>query len=130
MQSHGRTTHEQEAYELGVEHAKNAASWITDGNTDPEQYARILAMMDAGDPAVGAALPACPNLSGEFADDLTPATLYEEIMDRSAAEAFDEAGLAGETLVGSVMDALCDAYEAGVSETFEPECERILRAAL
>jgi hypothetical protein len=38
--------------------------------------------------------------------------------------------MAYETLVGSVVDSLCDAYEAGVSDTFLPECERILRAAM
>lgn len=130
MSTHTRTPHEQQAYELGAEHARNAASWIVDGNTKTEFIPAVLKMMDDGDPAVESYLPARPNLSGEWADDLTPQTLYERITERDHADAERDAGLGYETLVGSVIDALADAYEAGVADTFESECERILRAAL
>jgi len=114
--------YEREAYELGAEHARNAASWVVDGNTDPAHYARILTMLDAGDPQVGYMLPTCPNLSGEYADDPTPQSLYRSIIGGTPAYSNgDDADL---------MDALANAYERGVSDTFEPECERILRAAV
>jgi hypothetical protein len=108
------TTHEQQAYELGQEHARNAASWI-----DTTRAVVLLGLLDNGDPAVEAYLPARPNLSGEWAGDLTPTTLYEQTT-----------GLNYNTGTVEIIDALCAAYEAGVSDTFQPECERILRAAL
>ena len=119
-----RTTHEQTAYELGAEHARNAASWVTDGNASESLYVDILAALDAGDPVAHDMLPREPNLSGEYADDLTPTRLWGEIVGYNAAGGIDD-GDDGEQLA-----ALCDAYEAGVSDTFQSECERILRAAL
>jgi hypothetical protein len=126
----GMTAHEQQAYELGAEHARNAASWCMDGNTSSEHVERLVKMLDDGDPMVFDFLPDEPNLSGEMAEAPTPNSLYAEIIGTSHEDAGEEAGLAYETLVGSVVDSLCDAYEAGVSDTFLPECERILRAAL
>jgi hypothetical protein len=126
----GMTAHEQQAYELGVEHARNAASWVVDGNTDHVWIGETLRMLDAGDPSMEDRLPREPNLSGEMSDDPTPTSLYAEIIGTSHEDAEEDAGMAYETLVGSVVDSLCDAYEAGVSDTFLPECERILRAAM
>ena len=45
-----RTHAEQQAYELGCEHARNAASWTIDGNATREHYQRVLTLTDAGDP--------------------------------------------------------------------------------
>jgi hypothetical protein len=101
---------------------------VADGNTSAEHIVRVLAMLDDGDPQAEEYLPAMPNLSGEWADAPTPASLYEEIVGASFHDAMNDAGLASETLVGLVADAIADAWEAGVSSTFEPECERILRA--
>jgi hypothetical protein len=112
--------YEQEAYELGVEHARNAASWVIDGNTSQEHIARAVAVLDEGDPALDDYLPRRPNLSGEYADELTPGELAAEITGLDSDDPhFDE-----------LADILADAYERGVDETFEAECERILRAAL
>ena len=36
------TKYEAEAYELGAEHARNAASWVVDGNTKRELAASKL----------------------------------------------------------------------------------------
>jgi hypothetical protein len=111
--------YEQEAYELGVEHARNAASWVIDGNTSHEAIARVVALLDEGDD-LDDYLPRRPNLSGEYADELTPGELAAEITDLDSDDPhFDE-----------LADILADAYERGVGETFEAECERILRAAL
>lgn len=125
-----RTEHEQSAYDLGVEHAKNAASWIIDGNTKREFIPAVLAFMDDDDPRADDYLPRRPDLSGEYADDLTPIRLYERITGKDHGDAQESAGLAYETLVGSVVDSLFSAYEEGVDETFGEECERILREAI
>src|SRR5262245_12994488 len=69
-----------EARELGAEHARNAAAWVADGNTDTEQIRKVLAMLDAGDPEADDYLPRRPDLSGEWADDPTPLSLYRELM--------------------------------------------------
>jgi hypothetical protein len=111
------TTYEQQAYEMGCERARHAASWIIDGNTSEDHIRRVLAMMDDGDPQYEQFLPASPNLSGEWADDLTPIRLVIEI----AGDGVDP---------DPIIDGICDAYGRGVDETFEGECERILRAAL
>jgi hypothetical protein len=123
------TDHERQAYELGVQAATDAASWVIDGNTSADHIRRVLAMLDDGDPEADDYLPA-PDLSGEWAGAPTPDSLYEEIIGENLHDATIDAGLASETLVGSVADAIADAWEAGVSHTFTTECERILRAAL
>jgi hypothetical protein len=61
-----------------------------------------------------------PDLSGEWADAPTPDSLYREIIGEPLLVANDAA----------VRDEIADAWEAGVSDTFGPECERILRGAL
>jgi hypothetical protein len=114
------TDHEREAYALGVSAALAAASWTVDGNTPPDHIARVLAMLEDGDPAAYDYLPTEPNLSGEWADAPTPDSLYSEIVgDERTAEEGGQYDL---------RDAIADAWEAGVSDTFAPECERILRA--
>jgi hypothetical protein len=101
------------AYDLGALHARNAASWIVDGNSDTRMARKLLRMMEDGDPAAEDYLPARPDLSGQYAGDLTPASL---------CEMFDV-----DTSDERVMYAMCDAYEDGVSETFEGACEQELR---
>jgi hypothetical protein len=119
-----------EAGSLGAEAGRAAASWVLDGNASPEHYARLLRMIDDGDPRAEESLPTRPNLSGEWADSPTPISLYEQITGLDHSEEEDAAGMAYETLIGSVVDAIANAWEEGVSETFEIECERLLRAAL
>lgn len=111
------------AYALGVEAAQAAASWAADGNSDEAAIRETLAMLEAGDPQVGYRLPECPNLSGEWADAPTPKRLYEEVTGRDAHgdsswnyDAYQEA-----------LEELCDAWEQGVSDTFEQACEAELR---
>lgn len=117
----GRTQQEQQAYELGAEHARRAASWI---EASEAQAQALLAMFEDGDPAIYDYLPREPNLSGEFADDPTPASLWETI----TGEQVDTFADLHSDAPGLAISALCDAYEEGVAETFTAECERILRA--
>lgn len=98
-----------DARKLGEDAARSAASWMVDGNTDLEAARQVLEMMRNGDPAAYDYLPAMPNLSGEWADEMTPLKLYEEI-------GLDE-------VPETMTDPYCDAYEEGVSETFYPACE-------
>lgn len=107
-----------EARERGADDARAAASWAADGNTDPAAARRVLRMLDDGDPAADDYLPRRPDLSGEFADDLTPDALAEAITGADAAE-----------IDSDLIDALASAYEAGVSEAFEDACVAELRRA-
>jgi hypothetical protein len=118
------TDHEREAYRLGVQAAIAAASWVIDGNTSQDHIARMVAWLDDGDPRADDFLPAMPDLSGEWADSPTPDSLAVGIVGApdlgcGNAEEYDE-----------LRDAIADAWEAGVSDAFGPECERILRGAL
>jgi hypothetical protein len=97
------------AYELGANAAKNAASWSTDGNSDPSERARVLAMIIAGDGEAFDYLPAQPNLSGEWADAPTPRSLAYEV----GYEGID----------GEILDAISNAWETGAEEHFETACE-------
>jgi hypothetical protein len=109
------------AREMGREAARNAASWVLDGNASAEHYQRLLTMLEEGDPAAEFYLPRRPNLSGEWAGDPTPMSVAEDAV-RGYGEAVE--------LVPDTVDLVADAWEEGVDATFEPECERLLRAAL
>lgn len=119
-----------EAHKLGAEAAKTAATWATDGNTSEDHYRRMIAWQEDGDERFSEHLPTCPNLSGEWADAPVAITLYEEVTGLDHAEQEEAAGLGYETLVGYVVDTIANAWEAGVAETFEVECERLIRAAV
>lgn len=107
------------AYKLGVEAAQAAASWAADGNTDAAAIARLLEMMEAGDPALEQYLPPTPDLSGEWADGPTPTSLALEVTSIDPDDD-DESWAA-------TVDALADAWEQGVADTFEQACEAELR---
>jgi hypothetical protein len=106
----------EQARELGRQAGRNAGSWAADGNTSAEHARKVLAMIDAGDPEVLCFLPREPNLSGEFADDPTPHSIAS--------------GLLGNDQEPEDRDALADAWEEGVSETFQDACVAQLRSFL
>ena len=118
-------TREQAAWELGADAARAAASWVIDGNLSTEHYARLVTMMADGDPRLDEYLPARPDLSGEWADK-TPASLFETV---TGFDAHAEASFNGDAYA-ELVEQLCDAWEAGVSDTFETECERLIRRQL
>lgn len=101
----------------GRQAAKDAASWIIDGNLPHEHYVTLARKMRDGDD-VDEFLPAYPNLSGEWADDATEHSLARELL--PADQATNEAAVA--YLVG--------AWEEGVREVFSAECERLVNAQL
>lgn len=68
----------KEAAELGRNAGGAAASWVIDGNTDIETIRALHQGLEDGDPAVLDSLRV-PDLSGEYADAMTPAKLAEEL---------------------------------------------------
>lgn len=118
--------YESAARTLGIEAAKAAASWVTDGNVSVEHYERLARMMDDGDPALDDFLPTRPDLSGEWSGAPTPASLFEEV---TGLDAHAEASW-NQDAYQTALEAICDAWEAGVDETFEMECERLVREAI
>ena len=105
----------REALQLGQDAGIAAASWCFDGNSDPAERGRVLAMLRDGDPMAFDYLPSMPNLSGGWADDPTPLSLARDITgdDDPSPE---------------LIDTLADTWESGVALTFESECERLLTA--
>lgn len=120
------TTHDEameHAYAIGREHGEAAASWVFDGNTSLDTYARVLAGLHDGDPEVLDALPS-PDLSGQWADGYTPRQLFEDVgASPGDASFWPEA-----------MSDLCDQYDLGftgaVHETVEREAREQVEADL
>lgn len=108
-----------EVYALGRDAAICAASWTVDGNRDAGDYPRLLQMLDDGDPDVWDYLPRTPDLSGEMAGDPTPMGLVDDV------------GLA-DAIVDDpeILEIVCDVWETAVSDHFEVEVERVLRAQI
>lgn len=108
------TDAERAAYALGQDDGESAAGWLIDGRTTrPEcTLQRLVRGIDDGDPEVLDALPLA-DLSGEWADGLTPALLGWEV------------GLDPDTLDGDDLSALCDAYESGFDAGVEAEVRRM-----
>ena len=105
------------ARELGAEAGRNAASWVFDGNTSRETYARYLKLSEDGDPALYDEFgPTTGWLSGEWADAPTPNTLYAEL----ELDPDDD-------LDGEIMAELSDAYEQAADEAYQHELERVAR---
>lgn len=100
------------ARERGEQDAATAATWAPGNNAEPAERLRVLDMLRDGDGEAWDYLPEQPNLSGEWADAPTPTTLAAEIAGVDAAD-----------LPGDVIEAISDAWEEGVSETFGPTCE-------
>lgn len=98
-----------DAYAAGVAAATAAAGWIADGNTDPAAAARVAAMMDDGDPAADAFMPTRPTLSGEWANDPTPLSVARDVTGDDDPDP-------------DTIDAVADAWDAGVADTFGDVC--------
>lgn len=112
----------RDAFDRGIEAAEAQATWVADDSV-PDLIRHILAMMEAGDPEVDRYLPARPDLSGTWADDPTPQSLARDVLG-------NQAFLIEQSNGDMLVDAIADAFEAGVSETFEAACERELRSHL
>lgn len=101
------------AHRLGADAGRAAGSWVIDGNTTEETARHILTGYEDGDPAVLDMQP-WP-LSGEYADDWTPARLYAELdIDPYTIEEWE-------------ADAVCEAFETGYATGYWAEVCRAAR---
>jgi hypothetical protein len=103
---------------LGTDAGRDAGTWVFDGNTDTATYRHVLAGITDGDPEVLDAYRT-PDLSGEFSDGPTPATLAAEL-------GLDPAGDGDAVVLATACDAWADAARDG----FWHEVERIARVQL
>jgi hypothetical protein len=103
-----------DARRLGIEHSEAAATWAADGTT-VEQAKATLELLREGDPAVWDWMPREPDLSGEYADDLTPALLFAQVTGVRPGDGLAE-----------LVEQVADAYLDGVSVRFSAACERVL----
>ena len=105
------------ARKLATEHGKAAASWVFDGNTPDEYYAKVLKGLEEGDPEVYDSIGE-PSFSGEYADDYSERQLCDDIgvdYDLSTTEEVDE---------------IAEAYLEEVRDAFWGEVERLAREHL
>lgn len=106
-------TDDDKVRDAGLADGRNAGSWVIDGNTSDETCARILRMMDDGDPALD-----LPELQlGQWADD------------PSFSDILDAAGVAV-TVDGDVEDDLFCVYSDAWYEGLHNEVERACRARI
>jgi hypothetical protein len=107
-----------EAEKLGKAHGINAAEWAIQDSwggrvSSPQDYKAAKAFLEgaeAGDPAIMDRFNP-PNLSGEWADSMTPAKLIEEVTEGEISLEPEE------------ESAICDAYEQAASDGFWQELE-------
>jgi hypothetical protein len=105
------------ACQLGTEAGKSAASFVFDGNTTREHYARVLAGIDDGDPEVMDAYRE-PSLSGEFGDDYT------------IRELADDLGIDAGGIKAGALDEASAEWNQAASAGFWDEVERTARVQL
>jgi hypothetical protein len=86
---------------LGTEHGRAAGSWVIDGNTSAETAQAIVRGYEDGDPGIMDMMPS--PLSGEWADGMTPARLYESL---------------GIPDANAWSDEVCDMYEAAYAQAY------------
>jgi len=101
----------KQAYDLGAEHGRNAASWYFDGNAPEGLYKWVLQGLAEGDPEVYDTFLSSP-LSGEWAGDPTPRDVWEQL------DVSEDDGAA---------DDYIRMYEDGFGVAYADEVERIAR---
>lgn len=101
---------EAEAYALGAEHGRNAASWYFDGNTTSDTYRRVWRGIQECDPEVFDTFPGSP-LSGEWADSTLPRDVLQSV---GCPEHVDFADY--------VVNMYEDGYGVAVADTIERAC--------
>jgi hypothetical protein len=115
----------QTAEELGTKAGQNAAQWAIQDlwggratREERETAESVLKQLDEGDPRIYDSFT-LPDLSGEWAGDPTPHTLFE---DCTGYEYFPEIDDNQE-----IMDELCTTWEQAVSDAFFSTLEESAR---
>ena len=112
----------EEARQLGADHGKASGSWVFDGNTDPETLRECLRMDEEGDPEFDDHWGGMDPLSGEWADGLTPETLFDALgVEREGRE---------EELSESARDEIESSYEMAFRDAHRDEVLRTASASL
>jgi 3-oxoacyl-(acyl-carrier-protein) synthase len=133
---------EQYATKLGKEHGTNAAGWweqdsiggrVSDRVDTQAVAARVLRAIEDGDPEVLDALPR-PNLSGEWADDLTGIQLVTDAVDHAldahGIEDTEQREAAHETVAEDMFGEICDAYDMAFTDAAQDEITRMCKRHL
>ena len=106
-------SHVAEARYLGHDAALAAATWVEMNEADARS------VLDDVDPEVMDRY-APPNLSGQWADDPTPATLHHEIVGRHITSDRDS------NVAEEIADAWCEAVDAAWADALQAHALRVL----
>lgn len=116
------------AEEIGVAHGENAADWFEQDafggrctRNHKENAQKILDAIEEGDPAFWDGIN-LPNLSGEYADDMTPRDLARIVCDRCRID--------HDSVPPEVEDEISTAYEDGVGSGFVDRITSLARSCV
>lgn len=118
------------ARNLGKEAGANCAEWVAmdafGGRCTRDHKAKARAVLESIESCDYSHMDVrLPNLSGEYADEMTPAKLLEDVMwytDAERGEHTDE--------VEAALDDLCNEWEAGVGEGYEWQLAQLAKSAM
>ncbi len=126
---------EKYARELGEERGRNAAAWWdqdaiggrAQAGTERQTAMRVLAMLEEGDPAIYDSLPQ-PDLSGEWAGDMTGPELVQDAMADAGVDLDRHKKIAEHIETYCFLD-ICDHYETAFRDACEREIVAVCKAA-
>ncbi|CAB4139612.1 hypothetical protein UFOVP340_59 [uncultured Caudovirales phage] len=118
------------ARNLGKEAGANCAEWVAmdtfGGRCTRDHKAKARAVLESIESCDYSHMDVrLPNLSGEYADEMTPAKLLEDVMwytDAERGEHTDEVEVA--------LDDLCNEWEQGVGEGYEWQLAQLAKSAM
>lgn len=118
------------ARNLGKEAGANCAEWVAmdtfGGRCTRDHKAKARAVLESIESCDYSHMDVrLPNLSGEYADEMTPAKLLEDVMwytDADRGEHTDE--------VEAALDDICNEWEQGVGEGYEWQLAQLAKSAM
>lgn len=118
------------ARNLGKEAGANCAEWVAQdtfgGRCTRDHKAKARAVLESIESCDYSHMDVrLPNLSGEYADEMTPAKLLEDVLwytDADRGEHTDE--------VEEALDDICNEWEQGVGEGYEWQLAQLAKSAL
>lgn len=118
------------ARNLGKEAGANFAHWVAQdtfgGRCTRDHKAKARAVLESIESCDHSHMDVrLPNLSGEYADEMTPAKLLEDVLwytDADRGEHTDE--------VEEALDDICNEWEQGVGEGYEWQLAQLAKSAI
>lgn len=118
------------ARNLGKEAGANCAEWVAmdtfGGRCTRDHKAKARAVLESIESCDHSHMDvSLPNLSGEYADEMTPAKLLEDVLwytDADRGEHTDE--------VEAALDDICHEWEQGVCEGYEWQLAQLAKSAM